>query len=172
MSRGLSAKLAPIRLVLLCLPESPMVLCLSFDGTKYQRDRQNTFQGQENSTTYPCLGIFMNKNVFNLTSTISSALFRVFLFNSFKTRNSRKSWGNKVLRHILTTHTELLTMYRPTNACQLLVSSKTQMRKTTVDQVMEGLKSECRGDLRVAAEMSNQTLLWASSTDQSQCNQA
>lgn len=121
---------------------------------------------------HPCLGIFMNKSVFNLTSTINSALFRVFLLNSFKTKTSRKSWGNKVLHRILTTHTELLMMYRPTNACQLPVSCKTQMRKTTVHQVMEGLKSECRGDLRVAAEMSNQTLLWASSTDQSQCNQA
>lgn len=70
-----------------------MVLCLSFDSTKYQRDRQNTSQGQENSTTYPCLGFFMNKRVFNLTSTISSALLRVCLLNSFKIRNCRRTGG-------------------------------------------------------------------------------
>jgi len=34
----------------------------------------------------------------------------------------------------------------------------TEMKKTTVDQVTEGLDSECRGDLKVAAQMSNQML--------------
>ena len=33
------------------------------------------------------------------------------------------------------------------------------MRKTTADQVVEGLESECRGDGIVAAKMSNQTLV-------------
>lgn len=46
-----------------------------------------------------------------------------------------------------------------------------KMRKTTVEQVAQGLESECRGDLSGAAEMSNQTLLWASTSDQSQRNQ-
>lgn len=37
--------------------------------------------------------------------------------------------------------------------------TQTQMRKTTVERVVEGLEYECRGDLSIAAEMSNQTLL-------------
>lgn len=45
-------------------------------------------------------------------------------------------------------------------------------RKTTADGVVEGHESECRADFCITAKMSNQMLLWASSTDQAQCNQA
>lgn len=63
------------------------------------------------------------------------------------------------------------------NQCLSIIMSiisviQTQMRKTTVDQVVEGLKFECSRDLSIAAEMSNQTLLCVSTTDQAQCNQA
>lgn len=106
----------------------------------------------------------------------------IFGPNSFcKIMSVYKTVGKplKVLRHVLKiSHiTNRAIIIVQANQCLSIIMSiisviQTQMRKTTVDQVVEGLKFECSGDSSIAAEMSNQTLLWVSTADQAQCNQA
>lgn len=147
-----------------------MMLCLSFDVCTMNHTKGMAFQGQKNS--FACVEALSWKRVLALTSSIN--YFSARYLNNLNMKNSfqkllkvlNQVWKIKLI--------QLLSLFRPINNYQVSIINVIQAltRKTTADQVVEGLKSECRGDLSVAAEMSNQTLLWASTTDQSQRNQA
>lgn len=110
------------------------------------------------------------RNTFHEKKSLIQILFSIiFGPNSFcKIMSVYKTVGKplKVLRHVLKiSHiTNRAIIIVQANQCLSIIMSiisviQTQMRKTTMDQVVEGLKFECSGDSSIAAEMSNQTLL-------------
>lgn len=141
---------------------------------KYQQDRQHTFQGQKKTALLVFVSaLSWKKKKESLTWLLVSIIFGCA---SYKIILIWQRVG-KLLK-VQTcfedqTHTDgVIIIVQANQRLSIISVIQAQMRKTTVDQVVEGLQSECRGDLSVAAEMSNQTLLWASTTDQSQRNQA
>lgn len=95
---------------------------------KYQRDRQNTFQGQENSIACTRLS--------SLISLIWLLVWIIFGYDSYSMiQNHFNITVGKLLKvqsHVLKIRlilTKPLSMYGPTNACQLSVSSKPRWGK-------------------------------------------